>query len=69
METCNCKTCKVAEAEDSEIRCRKCHAAFRRLLDGGAFYEPLWNGVVSAPADSDDPKTKMDRALAQRKES
>lgn len=67
MEPCTCKTCKTAEAEDGEVRCRKCHAAFRRWLDGGVFYEPLWNGVVSAPSDSDEPRTAVDRALALKK--
>jgi hypothetical protein len=69
MEPCMCKTCKTAEAEDGEIRCRTCHRAFRRWLDGGAYYEPLWNGVVSAPSDADEPRTNLDRALAQKKES
>lgn len=61
-----CKTCKRREREDGEVRCRPCHSAFRRWLDGGAFYQPQWDGVVAAPADADKPKSRMDLALAQR---
>ena len=67
MEPCMCKTCKVAEAEDGEVRCRHCHKAFRRWLDGGAVYQPMWDGVISAPSDSDEPRSRLDRALAQRR--
>lgn len=62
-----CKTCKRRETEDGQVRCRPCHSAFRKWLDGGAFYEPQWNGVVSAPADADEPRSRLDRALAQRR--
>jgi hypothetical protein len=65
---CLCKTCKTREPEDGEVRCRTCHKAFRRWLDGGEFYVPMWNGLVSAPADSDDPKTRLDRALAKKRD-
>ncbi len=68
MEPCMCKTCKKAETEDGQVRCRHCHAAFRRWLDGGISYQPMWDGVVSAPANSDEPKSRLDRALAQRRE-
>ena len=59
-----CRTCKLVDAEDGEVRCRTCHRAFRRWLDGGVFYAPLWDGVVAAPSDSDEPRTAQDRALA-----
>jgi len=68
MEPCMCKTCKVVEAEDGQVRCRGCHAAFRRWLDGGAAYQPMWDGVISAPSDSDEPRSRLDRALARRRE-
>jgi hypothetical protein len=69
MEPCLCKTCKKLEAEDGQVRCRGCHAAFRRWLDGGEVYQPLWDGVISAPADADEPRTNLDRALALKKEN
>lgn len=68
MEQCMCKTCKKVEAEDGEVRCRHCHRAFRRWLDGGEFYQPQWDGVISAPSDADEPRSRLDRALSQRKE-
>jgi hypothetical protein len=68
-DVCACKTCKVADSEDGQVRCRECHAAFRHWLDGGEHYEPLWNGVVGAPSDADEPRTNLDRALALKKES
>ena len=67
MEPCKCKTCKTRDAEDGEVRCRACHKAFRRWLDGGEFYAPMWDGVIAAPSDADEPKTRLDRALAQKR--
>lgn len=67
MEPCTCKTCKKVEAEDGQVRCRNCHAAFRRWLDGGIAYQPMWDGVIAAPSDADEPKSRLDRALAQRR--
>jgi hypothetical protein len=62
-----CRTCKIAAVDDGNCRCRVCHRAFRRWLDGGNTYQPMWNGVVGAPADSDEPRSRLDRALAQRR--
>jgi hypothetical protein len=36
-------------------------------LDGGAYYTPLWDGVVSGPVDQDAPLSRLDRALALRR--
>ncbi len=66
--TCQCKTCKTADSEDGEVRCRACHKKYRQWLEGSAHYTPLWDGVVSAPADADEPRTNLDRALALKKE-
>lgn len=62
-----CRSCKTREAEDGYCRCRGCQKAFRRWLDGGPFYQPQWDGVVGAPSDADEPRSRLDRALAQRR--
>lgn len=59
-----CKTCKTRRALDRQVRCKGCHKLFLAWLDGG--YEPEWNGVVGAPADADEPRSTLDRALANR---
>lgn len=59
-----CRTCQTRRALDRQVRCNTCHKAFKEWLDGG--YEPEWNGVVSAPTDSDEPRSTLDRALALR---
>jgi hypothetical protein len=69
VETCMCRTCKRAEAEDGQVRCRPCHRRYRNWLTGGDFYQPLWDGVVRAPEDADDPRSLLDRALAQKAEA
>ena len=38
-----------------------------RLGPGGEFYAPMWDGVIAAPSDADEPKTRLDRALAQKR--
>lgn len=57
-----CKTCKICDADDGQIRCRPCHTKFREWLDGGPGIVPQWNGVISDPTDS-YPDSSLHRAL------
>jgi len=59
-----CRTCKIRRALDRQVRCNPCHQRFKLWLDGG--YEPEWDGVCGAPADADEPRSTLDRALAIR---
>lgn len=59
--------CKSCERLTTRFRCAKCEKDFQQWLSGGPHYVPEWDGVVNAPADSDEPRSSLDRALAQKK--
>lgn len=59
-----CRTCKVGSSRTGQKVCAACQRKIQQWLDGG--YEPQWNGVVIAPADADDPRSLLDRALMLR---
>lgn len=50
MEPCPCKTCKTADAEDGEVRCRTCNRAFRAWLHGDDTFVPTRDGIISEPS-------------------
>lgn len=62
-----CKTCRIAPTEDGEVRCRECHKAFRRWLDGVNAYSPTWDGLVVGPSHQDKPVSRLDKVLARKK--
>lgn len=64
-QTCLCRTCKSAEREDGEVRCRPCHRKFKAWLHGDAFYQPAYDGVLSAP-EKPEAEDLVSRALRSR---
>ncbi len=58
------RKCKSCEKKTMRVRCIACEAALQQWLSGGPHYTPMWNGVVSAPPDADEPRSSLDRALA-----
>jgi hypothetical protein len=65
-ESVKCRTCPTGVSKTGKKVCVACQRKVQQWLDGG--YSPTFNGVIEQPADTDNPRSFLDRALMQRNE-